>query len=464
MTAFPLSLGRPAKAAVALVATLALLSGAPEVSAETLEEALVRAYESNPTLLARRAQLRAVDEGVPQALSGWRPTVSVTGDASRQQSYNNTRSSPTSRYTSPYGASLEITQPLFNASTSPAVARAENQVRAERAALLSAEQDVLQSVINAYLAVLRDQAILELNINNEQRLRRQFDATSDRFRVGEVTRTDVSQAQARVARSTADRVQAEGNLAASRAVYRNVVGVSPVDLVPPAALKELPANADEATTLAAAQNPGVKSAEYTEIAARDNVRAIEGELWPEFNLVGSLSADEHAAGGNTHANAATITAEVTVPLYTAGSVAARIRAAKQTAEQRRQQLDEARRDAMEIATRSWESLVTAQASLRAFGAEIEAGQIALEGVEKEALVGSRTVLDVLDAEQELLNARVRQVVARRDEVASSYQLKASVGGLTARELTLPVQLYDEERNYRNTRGKWWGNSIEGERE
>jgi outer membrane protein len=242
-----------------------------------------------------------------------------------------------------------------------------------------------------------------------------------------------------------------------------VVGDAPTNLVVPPPLREIPANSDEATALAEANNPDVKNAEFVEIAARDNVRAIEGELWPEFNLVGSLSADEHAANGDSHSNAASITAQVDIPLYTAGSVAARIRAAKYTAQQRREQLDEARRDAMELATRSWELLETARASLRALNSQIEASQIALEGVQKEALVGSRTVLDVLNAEQELLNARVNQVVARRDEVSASYQLKAAVGALTARDLGLQVQLYDEERNYRNSRGKWWGTSVEGER-
>lgn len=461
MISFLSSMGRPAKAAAAVaVVVVTSVSGA---GAETLEEALARAYETNPTLLAQRAQLRSVDEGVSQALSGWRPTVSVTGDVSRQQSYNNTRSSPTSRYLSPYGASLDVTQPLYNFTTSPSVARAENQVRAERAALLSSEQQVLQSVIDAYTAVLRDQAIVELNGNNERVLQRQLDATNDRFRVGEVTRTDVSQAEARLAQATADLVLAQGNLAASRAVYRNVIGVNPDNLVVPPPLANLPATQVESQTLAVANNPDVKAAEFTELAARDNVKAIEGELWPELNLVGSLSADEHSAGDDTHANAATITAELSVPLYTAGSVAARVRAAKQTADQRREQLDQARRDAEETATRSWEALETARASLRALDAQIRSSQIALEGVQKEALVGSRTVLDVLNAEQELLNARVNLVVARRTEVSASYQLKAAVGNLTARDLTLPVQLYDEERNYRGSRNRWWGTDIEGER-
>jgi TolC family type I secretion outer membrane protein len=282
MTALSSSLGRPGKGAAVLIGTclagaFIMLAGIHEAGAETLEEALSRAYETNPTLLARRAQLRAVDEGVAQALSGWRPTVSVSGDISRQQSYNNTRSSPTSRYLTPYGGSLDITQPLYNATTGPSVDRAENQVRAERAALLSAQQQVLQSVIDAYLAVLRDQAIVELNVNNEQRLQRQLDATNDRFRVGEVTRTDVSQAEARVARARADRIQAEGNLAASRAVYRTVVGAYPTNLVPPPPLHDLPANVDEATALAVAHNPDVRAAEFTTLAAQDNVRDIEGE-------------------------------------------------------------------------------------------------------------------------------------------------------------------------------------------
>jgi outer membrane protein len=463
MNAFLSSIGRPSRAALAVFGALAILVSAP-VGAETLEEALGRAYETNPTLLARRAQLRATDEGVAQALSGWRPSVSVSADISRQQSYNNTRSSPTSRYFTPYGASLDVTQPLYNFTTSPSVARAENNVRAERAALQSIEQSVLQSVIDAYLAVLRDQAILELNISNERVLQRQYEATNDRFRVGEVTRTDVSQAEARLARASADRVQSEGNLAASRAVYRTVVGEYPSNLVVPGPLTEIPVNVDEATTLAAANNPDVRASEFTEIAARENVRAIEGELWPDLNLRGSVSADEHAAGNDTHANAASILAEINIPLYTSGSVAARVRAARHTAAQRREQLDQARRDAIETATRSWELLETARASLRALNSEIQASEIALEGVQKEALVGSRTVLDVLNAEQELLNARVNQVVARRNEVSASYQLKASVGGLTARDLALPVQFYDEEKNYRSSRNKWWGTSVEGETE
>ncbi len=442
----------------ALLASSALIAPA---SAETLDEALARAYQTNPTLLAARAALRATDESVSQALSRWRPTVEAGADISRTQSYSNTRS-PATRYTTPYGADLSIVQPLFDPAASAVTQRAEKDVLAARARLVTTEQQVLLNAMSSYIDVVRDQALLDLNINNEQRLRRQLDAANDRFRVGEITRTDVAQAEAAVARATADRIQAEGNLAASRAVYRTSMGEAPANLIVPKPPTNLPAMQDEAISIAGTRFPDVVAADYTEQSARENVRAIERELWPELNLRGTLSADRGTTNSNTEANSASITAEIAVPLYTGGSVASRIRAAKQIAAQRKIQVDEARRDAMETATRAWESLETARASLRAYDTEIQASQIALEGVEKEALVGSRTVLDVLDAEQELLTAKVNLVGAQRDEIAAAYELKASTGSLTARELGLQVPYYDEEQNYRTVRGRWWGSSIEGE--
>jgi TolC family type I secretion outer membrane protein len=450
-------------AAAALLASTALVVPGlvSPLSAETLDEALARAYQTNPTLLAARAGLRATDEGVNQALSRWRPTVEAGADISRTQSYSNNRS-PATRYTTPRGADLSIVQPLYDPVADAASNRAEKDVLAARARLITTEQEVLLNAMSSYIDVVRDQAVLDLNINNEQRLRRQLDAANDRFRVGEITRTDVAQAEARLSRATADRIQSEGNLAASRAVYRNNVGEAPTGLAQPKPPVNLPSMQDEAISIASARFPDVLAADYTEQSARENVRAIEGELWPSLDLRGTLSADRGQTTGDTESNNASITAEISVPLYTAGSVASRIRAAKQIASQRKIQVDQARRDAMETATRAWESLETARASLRALDSEIQASQIALEGVEKEALVGSRTVLDVLDAEQELLNAKVNLVGAQRDEVAAAYELKASIGSLTARELGLQVPYYDEEQNYKTVRGKWWGNSIEGE--
>ncbi|MFN4282747.1 MAG: TolC family outer membrane protein [Alphaproteobacteria bacterium] len=448
--------------AAALFAGTALVAPvlAP-ASAETLDEALARAYQTNPTLLAARAALRATDEGVAQALSRWRPTVEAGADISRTQSYSNTRS-PATRYTTPRGVDLSIRQPLYDPVAGAATERAEFDVKAARARLLTTEQQVLLNAMASYIDVLRDQAVLDLNINNEQRLRRQLDAANDRFRVGEITRTDVAQAEARLSRAISDRITAEGNLAASRAVYRNNVGDAPAGLVPPQAPVNLPVSQDEAISIASSRFPDVIAADYTEQSARANVVAVERELWPDLGVRGTLSADRGTTNGNTEANSASITAEISVPLYTAGSVAARIRAAKQTATQRKLQFDQARRDAAETATQSWESLETARASLRALDAEIQASQIALEGVEKEALVGSRTVLDVLDAEQELLTAKVNLVRAQRNEIAAAYELKAAVGSLTARELGLQIPYYDEEQNYKDVRGRWWGSSIQGE--
>lgn len=450
-------------AVAALLASTALVApqGMSSASAETLDEALARAYQTNPTLLAARAGLRATDEGVAQAMARWRPTVEASADISRTQSYSNTRS-PATRYTTPRGVDLSIVQPLYDPVADAASNRAEKDVLAARARLVTTEQQVLLNAMSSYIDVVRDQAVLDLNINNEQRLRRQLDAANDRFRVGEITRTDVAQAEARLSRATADRIQAEGNLAASRAVYRNNVGDAPTSLTQPKPPVNLPAMQHEAVSIASTRFPEVVAADYTEQSARENVRAIEGEQWPTLDLRGTLSANEASTTSASEGNSASITAQLNVPLYSAGSVAARIRAAKQTASQRKIQVDQARRDAMESATRAWESLETARASLRALDSEIQASQIALEGVEKEALVGSRTVLDVLDAEQELLNAKVNLVGAQRDEVAAAYELKAAIGSLTARELGLQVPYYDEEQNYKAVRGKWWGNSIEGE--
>ncbi len=447
---------------IAIAVLLATTSLASPLSAETLDEALTRAYETNSTLLAARAALRATDQGVSQALSRWRPIVSAGADISRSQSYSNTRS-PATRYTTPRGADLSIVQPLYDPVADAATNRAEKDVLAARARLVTTEQQILFAAMSAYVNVVRDQALLDLNINNEQRLRRRLEAANDRFLVGEITRTDVAQSEAGLARATANRIQAEGNLAASRAVYRNAVGDPQGNFVVPKVPGNLPVMQDEAISVSSARYPDVLASEYTAQSARENIRAIEGELWPKLNVRGTMSVDRSSTTSrSTEANSASITAEISVPLYTAGGIAARIRAAKETAFQRQFQVDDARGDAMESAARAWLSLETASASLRAYDSEIQASQIALDGVEKEALVGSRTVLDVLDAEQSLLTAKANLVGAQRNEIYAAYELKAAIGSLTARELGLQVPYYDEEKNYKDMRGKWWGNSIEGE--
>ena len=437
----------------------ATLATALPASSQTLEDALVKAYQNNPTLKARRAALRATDETVPQALSGWRPTLSVSGSKGWSVSDATTITSTNkSRYvTYPATASLTVTQNLYRGGrTTAAVEGAENDVKAGRAGLSLTEQTVLLSAATAYADVVRDQAVLELNINNERVLQRQTEATQDRFRVGEVTRTDVSQAESRQSLARANRISAEGSLTDSRAAYENIVGEKPPVLRPAQPLQDIPESLEGSIALAKANNFAVTQARFVEESAKDNIREITGELLPTVTVNGEIEANRETTTRRAENEGASVILRVSMPLYASGSVTARVRGAKQVASQRRDEYDQAVRDAVEAATAAWQLLETGRAQIRAFSAAVSAAQIALEGVREEANVGSRTVLDVLDAEQELLNARVSLVRAQRDELVATFQLRQAVGNLTAASLGLPVEVYDPSKHYRDVRGKWWG--------
>lgn len=435
---------------------VAVLSG--PAGAETILDALSKAYQNNPSIKADRARLRATDEGVSQAISNWRPTVSVNGDAGINRTNSTASRAPKSAdVTNPRGGSLTVTQNIYRGGRTQAeTLQAESLVQADRARLWATEQTVLLDAATAYINVVRDQAVVELNDSNERVLQRQLEATNDRFRVGEVTRTDVAQAESRRSRARADRIAAQGNLEQSRAAYLNVVGAPPGDLDPAQPLDNLPANEEEAISAARKNNFNVQQSRFLERAATDNVDLVRGELLPQVTVEGELSRRDEAANSFSESESASILARVRVPLYQSGSVSSRVRAAKQVVAQRRNELAQAVRDASEQATSAWEALLTARAQIVALESEVRSAQIALEGVQQEALVGSRTVLDVLDAEQELLNARVDLVGAQRDEVAASYQLRAAIGELTAGGLGLPVQVYDVEKHYKAVRTKWWG--------
>jgi len=360
----------------------------------------------------------------------------------------------------PRGATLSIEQTLYNGGqTSAATRLAENLVQSDRARLLRTEQSILLRAVTAYVGVVQDQAVLELNINNERVLQRQLEATRDRFNVGEVTRTDVAQAESRLSRATAERIRAEGDLVNSRATYQNVMGRAPGKLSPAKPLEDLTANVIETTNLARKRSFGVVEADFIERAARDQVTRIAAELKPTLNLSGDISRDYENVNSKSETDTFAITATVRVPLYQSGEVSSRIRAAKQIVAQRRNERNQAVRNSREEGTRAWENLETARAQIRSFTAQVRANEIALEGVQQEALVGSRTVLDVLDAEQELLDARVSLVRAERDEMVASYQLRSAVGRLTAESLSLPVKAYDFTKYYRRVRNKWSGLSV-----
>jgi TolC family type I secretion outer membrane protein len=428
-------------------------------NAMTLSEALSAAYNNNPTLLAERAALRATDEQVPQALSGWRPTVQATG--SLGGGWNDSNISQEvgggARGSVPRSVGLSVSQPVYSGGrTVAATARAENLVQAERARLVAIEQQVFTDAVTSFMDVLQNQAVLELSVNNEQVLRRQLEASNDRFRVGEITRTDVAQSESRLAQAISDRIQAENNLEASRATFERVVGEPPGRLTTPAERPALPANRQEALTLSSQNNPNVVSALFTEAAAREAVRQVRGELLPDLRIVGSVQRAEDQTASGRITESAQVTAQITVPLYEAGSVYSRTREAQQTVGQRRSQVDDARRTAVQQGTTAWETLQSNRARVESLRSSIRAAEIALEGVQQEAAVGSRTVLDILNAEQELFNARVNLVRAQRDQLVSEFQLAAATGRLTASDLTLPVQLYDADKHYQAVRNKWIG--------
>jgi outer membrane protein len=445
-----------------IAAVVAAVGIAAPVSAQSLEETLARAYEGNPTLRSERARLRATDERVPQALSSWRPTVSVSGSYGWERNDATTTGSQAKEadITEPLSGSLTIRQSLYRGGrTIAATEQAENNVKADRARLSVVEQLVLLSAATAYADVVRDQAVLELNNNNERVLLRQLEATQDRFRVGEVTRTDVSLAESRLSRAQADRIAASGSLTGSRASYENVVGDVPGALKVARPLSDLPKTLAEAVELAKTKNFTVRQTGFIERAAEKNVQVITGELLPTFSLNGSLTTNEEAVNRKSDSQTVAVTARVSMPLYSSGTVTSRVREAKQVLSQRRDEFSQAVRDATEAATSAWQAVETGRAQIQAFSAAVKAAEIALEGVREEANVGSRTVLDILDAEQELLDARVGLVRALRDELVATYQLRQAVGELTAQTLGLPVALYNVETNYRRVRNKWWGLGI-----
>ena len=448
--------GRVLQAALAAFAWAIALVPA-SVQAQSLTEVLATTYATNPELLAGRAELRATDELVPQALSGWRPTIAGTAGFGRTWIDSNVGTDSTN----PRSVGLSLSQPVYRGGRTVASTReAENLVLAQRARLVGVEQNVLLDATAAYMDVVRDMAVLDLTINNEQVLSRQLEASRDRFEVGEITRTDVAQSEARLAGATSGRIAAEGDLTESRARFVETVGEAPGTLETPPIVATLPASLEEAIEVAVAANPNVVAADYVERAARDGVDVVFGELLPSIELRSDAEyGDELSSFVDSDRTTASIEALITVPLYQAGQVSSRVREAKKRASQRRLEMAQQRRTAAQIATTAWEALSTARAQITSFEAQVRSNEIALEGVREEAQVGSRTILDVLDAEQELLDSRVNLVRAKREEIVAGFQLLAAVGNLTARDLDLPVEYYDYQADYLEVRNKLWGVSV-----
>jgi TolC family type I secretion outer membrane protein len=428
--------------------------------AETLQDALSATYESNPQLQSARALLRATDEQVPLALSGYRPNVEATASAGAAR----TETSGTRTGTTPRGVGVSLTQPVYKGGrTSAGVDVAENQVLAQRATLMASEQSVLLDAVTAYLDTIKAKAVFDLNVNNEQVLTQQLKSSRDQFAVGQITRTDVSQAESRLARATADRVQAEGNLNTARSTYLRVIGHPAENLAEVEKLPPLPASKEELINKAIKENPSVIAANYLEVAARSSVDQAEGALLPEVNLTASATRDWESANPGVRGDDARIIGQMTIPLYKSGADYARIRSAKQTVSQRRQDSLDAIRRAQQSAVQAFENLAAARSTTTARIAQKDAADLALEGIRAESSVGTRTTLDVLNAEQELLDAEVGLVTARHAEAIATYQTLAAIGGLTAEGLGLSVTRYDPAAYYQQVRGKWLGVGVLGDK-
>jgi len=402
---------------------------------------------------------------VPQALSGYRPRVNVNGSIGSQYIDTTSRSSTfAATYTqlsgnmTPNNYGITATQTLFNGfQTSNRTRQAESQVQAARETLRVSEQSVLLSAVTAYMNLLRDAAILDLQRRNVEVLQEQLRQTRDRFNVGEVTRTDVAQSESRLAAGRSQVLNAEAVYKASVATYRQVIGVEPGRLAPGSPVDRFsPRTLPAATGLATATHPAVTSAQYSVDAALLQVKVAEGALYPTLALQGNVQQSNEASLLALKTFSASAVAQLVVPIYQGGAEYSLIRQAKETLGQRRLDLDTSRDQVRQGVVQAWGQLEAAKANIDATQAQVQAAEIALNGVREEARVGQRTTLDVLNAQQELVNARVSLVSAQRDRVVASYTLLAAVGGLSPQVLGLRVPVYDANVHYQQVRDVWAG--------
>ena len=455
--------------ALGLGAACFATAAAAQTQPHTLQEALVAAYSSNPTLLAARAALRAVDEGVPQALAGWRPVVSVTGQFGAQ---NGAVSSPnTSALTGvattgstfvqdtvpQYQVMATVSQPLYRGGRTEATTHAaENRVLSQRGRLIATEQLVFTNVITDYVNVIQTAQLLQLDTNQEQVLTRQLQATNDQFRVGEITRTSVAQAEAALAGARSTRQTAEGNVQVARAAFQRDVGFLPDKLAVPQPLAVPVKSAAEASRIAGANNPTLIYTMFDAAASKDQVDLAFSALLPTVTAVGSAFTTKNTSLEEITTKGVSAVVSATIPLYQGGAEYSAVRQARQTEQQARKTVDDTRRQVIQAAISSWEQLVAARAAIDSTRAAVRANEIALEGTQREAIVGSQTVLDVLNAEQTLLQSRSTLVTNLATLVTSSYGVASAIGRLTARDLNLNVPIYNDTAYYTAVHDRLFG--------
>ncbi|HWK34392.1 MAG TPA: TolC family outer membrane protein [Hyphomicrobium sp.] len=445
---------------LALGVVFALTGHSAPVSAETLKEALSAAYGYNPRLDAQRAFQRASDEDVARAMSGYRPTITGNADIGIERS-DQRPSNLLDGVTKPRGYGVQAVQPIFSGfRTYNAVNEAEANVRAERSVLRDVERSVLLQAVTAYMDVVRDQELVRLNENNVNVLSRELKAAQDRFSVGEVTRTDVAQAEARRADAVSRLDAARANLRTSRGSYQQVIGHPPTGLTWPGPPNELlPRTLQDAIGVSNNEDPLVVAALFREQAAKFTVERIRGELLPTVQLEASYNDRFGSSKLTDEVEQSSLVGRAIIPIYEAGDVYARVRQAKQNHIGILQQIEQVRTEQTQTVVAAWSQLEAARAQLESDRVAVESNKVALQGVREEEKVGQRTLLDVLNAELEYLNSQVNLETTRRNLVVASYAVLSSMGRLDAEWIGAASYVYDPNVHYKEVRRKWIGLSI-----
>jgi outer membrane protein len=455
-------------AAVAVV--LLAIRGFTPVLADTIDAALVRAYQNNPQLNAQRAQVRFTDENVPQALSGYRPRVAITASAGTQFTDtqitsgggpNNLAKTDFHGVNAPRSIGATVSQTLFNGfQTANRTRAAEGQVSGAREGLRVLEQSVLLSAATIYMDYLRDAAIVEVQKSNVRVLEQTLKQTNDRFNVGEVTRTDVAQSEAQLAAGRTQLLTAESNLVTTKANFRRIIGNEPEALAPGSPVDRfLPRSLPGAVDLGLTENPNVTAAMFGIDVSFLQVKVGEGALLPTVTLQGSVQQSYEQTLTTFRAFGASAIAQLSVPVYQGGAEYSLIRQSKETLAQQRLNLEQVRDQTRANVVQAWGQLVAGKAQVASAQSQVSASEIALNGVREEAKAGQRTTLDVLNAQQALVNARVALVTAQHDRVVASYTVLNAVGRLAPQVLGLKTTVYDPSVHYHQVRDSWVGVRI-----
>lgn len=447
------AIGMPAFACL-----FALFGGVEPAQCDTLQDALAHAYSYNTDLLVARARLRGIDEEVPQALSGWMPTVTVNGSGGYQSFNTGTGKlipAPFGYQQSDYGGNVQLKQPLYNGgSTVAGMARAEADVRAGRADLLGTEQTVLMDAATAYDDVLRARALLGLDREIEQLLRRKLHEITLRMQAGQLTQTDIDQTAARVASAAATRIGAEGDLAAANARFVASVGRPPGgELVLHGLPPGLPKDGVQAIQLAEANSPTVIASLFRMNAAERAVDVARASLLPSVSMTAQAGRDQGQSFPTVATKQASVTVNVTIPLYQGGNVSSQLRQAQVSAQQSQLQTQTSRRDARKNAESAYATWRSATDRMAQQTEQVRLAIAAYDGVRREADLGAKSTFELLGQLQELFNARASEVQARYDVATNAYQLLVAIGRFTGYDLRLKVPLYDPIEHYKEVKYK-----------